>query len=284
MFSSLTHREPLLDEVDFERFVQAIDPLMQAGRDVLWVLAGRTDSSVPKIRKIVAQYGFNIEAFYLVYNTKQMQQYGYWQRQRGISNSKSVEQAFYAYKGRTPKLMPKNRHYVDHGSSLFNQLMKNVPVLAPKLQAFVTKGVRETSLESMLGVPHDEDAGEKVKIKLLHQEDIDDAGDQPHSADPPPADKIARASTRGRKNRNLYQQLTGMEVPWFPHDNAIDLLMELVWEAGRPRWVFSRDTSGWRRRSWLLGGGLQRRGRLLRRASSDPLDHVLVGVGRGGDG
>ena len=124
MFSpGLTHREPLVDEVDFERFVQTIEGLMQAGRDVLWVLAGRTDSNVPKIRKVLVKYGFNIEVFYLVYNTKQMQQYGYWQRQRGMANSKSVEQAFYAYRGKTPKLMPKNRLHVDHGSSLFNHVM-----------------------------------------------------------------------------------------------------------------------------------------------------------------
>ena len=47
------HREPLLDEADFERFVQAFDSLMQAGRDVLWVLVGRTDSSIPKVKKDV---------------------------------------------------------------------------------------------------------------------------------------------------------------------------------------------------------------------------------------
>ena len=46
----LTHREPLLDEDDFERFVQTVEPLMQPGRDILWVLAGRTDSNLPKIK------------------------------------------------------------------------------------------------------------------------------------------------------------------------------------------------------------------------------------------
>ena len=118
-----------------------------------------------------------------------------------------------------------------------------MPVLAPKLQAFVPKGVRETSLDSMVGVPHDEDEGEQVRIKLLQQEDNDGASDSPHTADPPPADTIARAAAR-RKNRKLYKQLSGTEVPWFPHDNAIDLLKELVWEAGRPRWVFHGTPAG----------------------------------------
>ena len=54
-FPGLTHREPLLDEPDFERFVQAIEPLMKAGRDVLWVLAGRTESNIPKLKKGVGQ-------------------------------------------------------------------------------------------------------------------------------------------------------------------------------------------------------------------------------------
>ena len=34
----LTHREPALDEQDFERYVKSILPLMLPQRDVLWVL------------------------------------------------------------------------------------------------------------------------------------------------------------------------------------------------------------------------------------------------------
>ena len=36
----------------------------------------------------------------------------------------------------------------------------------------------------------------------------------------------------------------GTEVPWFPHDNDIDLLKELVHEAGRPRWVYFGTPAG----------------------------------------
>jgi hypothetical protein len=122
-FPGLTHREPLLDETDFERFVAAVEPLMHAGRDVLWVPAGRTDSSLPKVKTILAKHKMNIEVFYLCYNTKQTQQYGYWKRQRGIASSKSLEQAFYVYTGKVPKHTPKNRMFVDPGSSLFNQVV-----------------------------------------------------------------------------------------------------------------------------------------------------------------
>ena len=47
----LTHREPALDEEDFERYVKSIFPLMVAARDVLWVLVGRTDTNRSKVKK-----------------------------------------------------------------------------------------------------------------------------------------------------------------------------------------------------------------------------------------
>ena len=46
------------------------------------------------------------------------------------------------------------------------------------------------------------------------------------------------------KKRKLYRQLTGTEVPWFPHDNDVDLLKELVHEAGKPRWVYFGTPAG----------------------------------------
>ncbi len=46
------------------------------------------------------------------------------------------------------------------------------------------------------------------------------------------------------KKRKLYRQLTGSEVPWFPHDNDIELLKELVHEAGSPRWVYFGTPAG----------------------------------------
>ena len=47
-----------------------------------------------------------------------------------------------------------------------------------------------------------------------------------------------------RKRRKLYRQLTGSEVPWFPHDNDIDLMKELCHEARRPRWVYFGTPAG----------------------------------------
>ena len=47
-----------------------------------------------------------------------------------------------------------------------------------------------------------------------------------------------------RKKRKLYRQLTGSEVPWFPHDNDIDFVKELVHEARNPRWVYFGTPAG----------------------------------------
>ena len=152
LFAGLTHREPILDETDFEKFVETATPLLQPGRDVLWVLAGRTDSNVSKIKKCLRKHHFKLNIFYLCYNTKQMLQYGYWKKQRGLANSRNLEMAIYAYKGKPPKSAPLARMYVDEGSPLFNEILRNVPVLAPKHQALVPKAVREKSLETMVGV------------------------------------------------------------------------------------------------------------------------------------
>ncbi len=123
-----------------------------------------------------------------------MAQFGYWQRQRGIASSKSIEPVVFVYKGKAPKRIPQNRMYVDTGSSLFNEVMSNVLALAPNLQAFVPREVRATSLLSMVGVPHDEDQGEQQKLKLLPAEDDDGTGLYPQ-AKADPEDKSRAAPT-----------------------------------------------------------------------------------------
>ena len=60
--------------------------------------------------------------------------------------------------------------FLDNGSPLFNQVVRNVPVLAPKHQALVTRDVREQSLNSMTGIPHNEDKGEQDKEERISEE------------------------------------------------------------------------------------------------------------------
>ena len=82
-------------------------------------------------------------------------------------------------------------------------------------------------------------------MTLLQQGGVDGTGlNQPDAVvdEKAAADKAVRAARK--KNRKLYKHISGTDVPWFPHDNAIDLLKELWWEAGRPRWVFHGTPAG----------------------------------------
>ena len=240
--TGLTHREPLVDETHVECFVQTVLPLLKPSRDIVWILCGRTKSNVPKLEKILDKYQMRHEEFSLCYNTKQMAQYGYFKRQRGIANSKNLEVVLCAFLGKMPKNMPKNRHYVDASSSLFNQVVRSVPVLNPKHQAYVSKAVRKTSLESMVGTPHDEDQDELAKQTRDDEEDILAVSASLPSAGPDEQQKTVQIISG--KKRKLYRQVSGTDVPWFPHDNDIELLKELCWEAGRPRWVLHGTPAG----------------------------------------
>ena len=76
---------------------------------------------------------------------------------------------------------------------------------------------------------------------LLQAGDDDDTGlHQQVEADP---EDRSRAATNIKK-RTLYKQLSGTDVPWFPYDNAIELVKELCWEAGAPRWVIHGTPAG----------------------------------------
>ena len=244
----LTHREPALDEEDFERYLKSLDPLMVAGRDVLWVLTGRTKANLKKILTILGKANFNAVEYHLCYNVKQMQQYGHFRRQRGLSNSRSHEILLLCFKGKRPKTLPKVRQYVDQGSSLFQEVVRNVPVLPQKSHALVSKAVREESLQSMVGkdVAEVEQADrEKECLPSVANDDdfgegVGDAGEAAPE-DKQPEKTLVNAAV---KKRRLYRQLTGTEVPWFPHDNAPEMLQELHHEAGRPRWVYFGTPAG----------------------------------------
>jgi hypothetical protein len=106
-------------------------------------------------------------------------------------------------------------------------------------QAFVSSAVRETSLMSMVGVPHSEDNGEQEKLELLQDDDDGMGLDQPNRD----AQKDKAILTALRK-RKLYRQHSRTDVPWFPHDNDMALLKEFCWESGTPRWVLHGTPAG----------------------------------------
>jgi hypothetical protein len=135
---------------------------------------------------------------------------------------------------------------VDAGSGLFQIVMRSVPVLAPKNHAYVSNTVRDASLASMLGVPQEEDPDEKEKTRL-EDEEAESAQRQSGSINPPvlnqpsvgqaeSAKVVANVAVHVRK-RKFYEQPNKTDVEWFPHEIGIELVKELVWEAGCPRWV-----------------------------------------------
>ena len=113
---------------------------------------------------------------------------------------------------------------MDQGTPLFHQVVRNVPVLHPRHQALVSRQVRETSLASMVGTPDNEDDAEQHKeADQLDADDIPGVGlDQPG----PVAEETPSIVNQHVKKRKLYRQLSGTEVPWFPHDNDMELLKE----------------------------------------------------------
>jgi len=117
----------------------------------------------------------------------------------------------------------------------------HVPALAPTLQALVSREVRDTSRAAMHGEPQaNEEALEEETFEGLHQ---------PEEGELPDLDPAKALVAAHVKKRKLYRQLTGEEVPWFPHDNAPEFLKELCRVAGKPRWVLHGTPAG--------GAGLQ---------------------------
>ena len=115
---------------------------------------------------------------------------------------------------------------MDAGSLVFNEVVRNVPVLSQKRHALVSREIREKSLHTMIGVDVAEVEAKDPDHQALppmEDEDPETAGAGAATAD---ASAERAFGTAALKKRKLYRQLTGSEVPWFPHDNDIELLKE----------------------------------------------------------
>ena len=209
----------------------------------MWVLGGRTDTNRGKLKRILSKSLLHVQVFHLCYNMKQMQQYGHFKRARGIANSRSHELLFLCYKGRQPKQLAKMRAHVDGGSPVFNEVVRNVPVLPQKNHALVSRDIRDASLQTMIGVCVSEVEAKDPDYVAPPPNDDEDAATA-EGADAATAAQEKAMVQQAIKRRKLYRQVTGTEVPWFPHDNDIELLKELCHEAGRPRWVYFGTPAG----------------------------------------
>ena len=221
---TLVQREPLVDMSKFTAFCEVANGVLKHDRDFVWILAGRSDANADKIRKKVAEFGWRDKAVHLVYDWKKFQKW-YVKKMRGMANSKSYEKAILCWKGKFPSGLPRDRQYVDAGSALYVDTMVKVPVLHPKDLTYVDASVLAESLKTMCGLSEpDEVLPEEPEEALPKVE--------------PVADSAASMRLQEHvKKRRLYRTATDESVVWFPHDNHPDLLKELVWESGSPRWV-----------------------------------------------
>ena len=186
------HREPLVDETDLDRFIGAVEPLMEPGRDCVWLSCGRVESNLPKIRKLLSKFGLKVTPFQLNYSRSQMENYGHPSRKRGLANCRSKEPIWLIFKGKRPKGMPSKRLYVDEGSPLFYEVIQRVPLLPPKLGTLVSKSVRDESLRHMVGVPEEEDPAEIEKAKLAEDATEEECGTGGTGVNPAAAAASAR--------------------------------------------------------------------------------------------
>ena len=226
---TIVQREPLIDMEKFTAFCQVASNVLKPGCDFVWILAGKSDFNVQRIRQKVAEFGWKDKAVHLVYDFKISHKW-YVKKMRGMANSKSYEKAILCWKGKFPSGLPKDRQYVDVGSALYVDTMLKVPVLHPKDLTYVDMSVLAESLKTMCGL------AEEVAL-----DDPDVAESAAPGADSAALVADSAASLRPLqeyvKKRRLYRSTTDESVVWFPHDNHPDLLKEFVWESGSPRWV-----------------------------------------------
>ena len=66
-----------MDEGDLHRFVDTAEPRMHQCRGVMWVLSGRAEANLAKLKNILAKSRLRGEAYAFCYSTKQMKSYGH---------------------------------------------------------------------------------------------------------------------------------------------------------------------------------------------------------------
>ena len=229
---TVVQREPLVDMGKFAAFCDVVNNVLKPGQDFVWILAGKSDANVDRIRKKVLECGWKEKAVHLVYDWKAYQKW-YVKKMRGMANSRTYEKAFICWKGKFPSGLPKDRQYVDVGSALYVDTIMKVPILHPKDQTWVEQSVLSESLKTMGGLSDD------FGFDGFDDPDVADSAALVAESAAAMAESVAnlRPLQDHVKKRRLYRSTTEESVVWFPHDNHPDLLREFVWESGSPRWV-----------------------------------------------
>ena len=87
---TVVQREPLVDMAKFSAFCEVANGVLKHGSDFVWILAGKSDANVDRIRKKVAEFGWRDKAVHLVYDWRNFQKW-YVKKMRGMANSKTFE-------------------------------------------------------------------------------------------------------------------------------------------------------------------------------------------------
>ena len=109
-----------------------------------------------------------------------------------MANSNTYETMLICWKGTFPKGAPKERQFVDAGSSVYEDTLQRVPILPPKDHAYVSKEVFEQSLKSMIGNSTDDPASEMVPDSV---------------AEPSPGDSVSVADSAADQVPNLHESV-----------------------------------------------------------------------------
>ena len=95
------------------------------------------------------------------------------------------------------------RQYVDAGSNLFVEIMRNVPVLSQKNHSLVSRSVREISLQSMVSTDVTEEEAKEpdyqARLGLDDEEPATGEAATAQGADAAPEKALVSAAIRKRK-------------------------------------------------------------------------------------
>ena len=122
---------PAFDKHDFRAWATKVDSAMRVGEDFCAVFVGKARVDF-ELEKIINEQKWNHAQIMLLYDVKQLAEYGRHQRQKGVANSNTVESLLLCWKGKTPPGLPKQHMYVDMGSPIWMDFLRDVPLAHPE--------------------------------------------------------------------------------------------------------------------------------------------------------
>ena len=140
---------PALNKERLILWAEAMAKLMDNGKYFAVMFEGKRPGNRDIIAKVVRKSGWNFKIIHLVYDTQLMHQAGFFKRRRGFANAGAAEALFVCWKGRCPEVIKTKREYVDIGSDMFLDVIRQVPVLLPQEFVVVEKVEKDETLHDV---------------------------------------------------------------------------------------------------------------------------------------